>query len=438
ELPILNSAFGDLLIRAVGNTIIHSLWQGIILSLLGGLILIFGQNLTARVRYIFLTGSLIMFLTSIVITFVYQISAEDKVLQIIPGIIPVEQIDGVKAVEPHYSQKILSLGAVMVNYLNDYYSIIVLCWFLVICAKGIRMATGIYTIYQFKRTKVFPVNEYWVQIMAKLCKNLDVGRRVILVESGLAKVPMVIGHFKPVIMIPIGLINALSVEQVEAILAHELAHILRKDFLVNLLQSFMEIIFFFNPAVLWISSLIKEERENCCDDIAIAKTGNKVGYIQALVSCEEYKVAVPALSMAFKGNGGALINRVKRLLGTHSNSLNLIERFIITVCLMSTIIISVAFTVSPPSYYTNSSAPVSTISQTKPIKGERVRSKEVIAELMNRNLIPNKNKFTIRITNDGLYIDGDKQDIKLHRYILNKYVQNPFERLSYTQSVNIN
>jgi bla regulator protein BlaR1 len=80
---------------------------------------------------------------------------------------------------------------------------------------------------------------------------------------------MVIGNLKPVILMPIGLLTALTTEEVEAILMHELAHIKRRDYLVNLLQSLMEIVFFFNPAVLWISQLIKAERENCCDDLAL-------------------------------------------------------------------------------------------------------------------------------------------------------------------------
>ena len=439
ELPILNSAFVNLLIRAVGNTIMHSLWQGIILSILGGFILVFGRRLTARVRYIFLTGSLILFITGVVITFLSQISLEHNTLAVIPQTIPLASLNaGVKIIEPPYVAETLGSVSTIFTYLSNHYSTIVLFWFLIICAKSIRMIIGIYGVYHFKRTKVFPVSDYWNQIMVQLCKRLDINRKITLVESGLAKVPMVLGHFKPVIMIPIGLINSLTIEQVEAILAHELAHVLRRDFLINLLQSFMEIIFFFNPAVLWISSLIKEEREHCCDDIAIAQTGNRLSYIQALVSCEEYQTTTPVYSMAFNGNGGQLLNRVKRLIGTNRKSLNLLERLLITVCLMSTILITAAFTISPPSRYANLTVKVNPTSQTKPIKGERVRGKEVIAELMKNNLIPNKNKFTVRITNEGLYIDGNKQSSKLHKYILKKYVQHPSERLSYTQSVNIN
>ena len=102
--------------------------------------------------------------------------------------------------------------------------------------------------------------------------------------------PVVIGHLKPVILIPLGCLAGLPADQVEAILLHELAHIRRSDYFVNFLQNITESIFFFNPGLLWISSLIKEERENCCDDIALEQTKNKRGLVQALISFKEQEL----------------------------------------------------------------------------------------------------------------------------------------------------
>src|ERR1700749_4616836 len=120
---------------------------------------------------------------------------------------------------------------------------------------------------------------FWNERMQQLAALMGIRQTISLLESGIAKVPMVIGHLKPVILIPIGLLTALSAEEVEAILVHELAHIKRRDYLVNMLQSLMEIIFFFNPAVLWISQLIKTERENCCDDMVVEQSSNRISYI---------------------------------------------------------------------------------------------------------------------------------------------------------------
>ncbi|WP_317169490.1 M56 family metallopeptidase [Mucilaginibacter humi] len=155
-----------------------------------------------------------------------------------------------------------------------------------------------------------------------------------LLESGLTKAPMVIGNLKPVILMPIGLLTALTTAEVEAILVHELAHIKRRDYLVNLLQSLMEIVFFFNPAVLWVSQLIKAERENCCDDLAPAQSSDKVSYVRALLSCEEYQQSVPAYVMAFPGGNGSLFDRVKRIAGNRNHSLNLLEKTMLAICLV--------------------------------------------------------------------------------------------------------
>jgi bla regulator protein BlaR1 len=132
----------------------------------------------------------------------------------------------------------------------------------------------------------------------------------------------------------VGLLSALSADEVEAIIVHELAHIKRRDYLVNLLQSLIEIVFFFNPAVLWISQLIKTERENCCDDLALEQSSNKISYIRALVSCEEYQQALPAYAMAFAGSKNSLLDRVKRLASNRNHSLNIYEKTALAVCLV--------------------------------------------------------------------------------------------------------
>jgi hypothetical protein len=210
----------------------------------------------------------------------------------------------------------------------------VLVWFLIICAKSIQLLVGLIGVRRLKHTKVNQVTVDWYNRLQQLAHSLEIKKRIELLESGLAKVPMVIGALKPVILMPIGLLTALSTEEVEAILVHELAHIKRRDYLVNLLQSLMEIVFFFNPAVLWISQLIKAERENCCDDMVLSQRSNKVSYIRALISCEEYQAAVPAYAMSFAGDKATLMSRVKRMVSNRNHTLNLFEKTVLAVCLV--------------------------------------------------------------------------------------------------------
>jgi bla regulator protein BlaR1 len=125
---------------------------------------------------------------------------------------------------------------------------------------------------------------------------------------------MVIGAFSPVVLIPIGLLSGFSTAQVEAILAHELAHIRRNDYLINMFQSFVEVLFFFHPAIWWLSDRIRAEREHCCDDIALAVCGDKMSLAHALVKVAEWQTA-PRMAMAFASKRPLLLQRVQRVLG---------------------------------------------------------------------------------------------------------------------------
>ncbi len=170
--------------------------------------------------------------------------------------------------------------------------------------------------------------------MQQLAASINVKAKVTLLRSALAKVPMVIGHFKPVILIPAGVFTALPQDEIEAILLHELAHIRRKDYLVNMLQHFCEILFFFNPAVLWLSSLIKDERENCCDDIALNQVKNKKQFIHALISFQEYNMAANNCAVGFPGREGHLLNRVKRIITNNNKTLTNMEKTILATALV--------------------------------------------------------------------------------------------------------
>lgn len=141
---------------------------------------------------------------------------------------------------------------------------------------------------------------------------MRITRPVRLLESCLADVPVVIGHLRPVILAPIGLLSGLPAGQVEAILLHELAHIRRCDYLVNMLQRSAESLFFYNPAVWWISHVMRAERENCCDDVVVAISGDAREYAFALAALEQNRW--PGREAALAASGGNLMKRIRRLL----------------------------------------------------------------------------------------------------------------------------
>lgn len=165
---------------------------------------------------------------------------------------------------------------------------------------------------RLRRTGVAPAPDEWQARLGRLRQRLGLSRPVALMESCLAEVPVVIGFLRPVILLPIGLLTGLSPQQVEAILIHELAHVRRCDYLVSLLQKFVEGLLFYHPAVWWVSGLIRAERENCCDDVVVAAMGDAHGYAATLAALEEIRGS--AREPALAATGGNLMRRVRRLL----------------------------------------------------------------------------------------------------------------------------
>jgi uncharacterized protein (TIGR03435 family) len=134
-----------------------------------------------------------------------------------------------------------------------------------------------------------------------------------LLVSALVQVPTVVGWLRPVVLVPVGALGGLPAEHLEALLLHELAHIRRHDYLINILQSVAESLLFYHPAVWWVSGHIREERELCCDDLAVSINGDALTYARALAQLEAYRPA--HLSAAIAANGGSLADRIARLLG---------------------------------------------------------------------------------------------------------------------------
>lgn len=329
----------DQLMGALCSMLMHSLWQGLLLAATGGLIVTLTKKVSPTVRYNLLTGVLLLFVLGAVVTFVVQLN-QSEIEKASPATVMVPVADKhTVAVIPLVNQSPVKseargLKVTLFNYINTHHNTIVLIWFLIISAKSIQFGVGLQGAYLLKRTKVIAAGNSWQQRIQQLAARLGITQTINLLESGMAKVPMVVGHLKPVILMPIGLLTALSMDEIDAILVHELAHIKRRDYLVNLLQSLAEILFFFNPAVLWISQLIKTERENCCDDMALAETDSKINYLRALVSCEEYQATIPAFAMCLPGNKNTLANRVKRIISNRNHSLNMFEKGLLTICLV--------------------------------------------------------------------------------------------------------
>ncbi len=216
----------------------------------------------------------------------------------------------------------------------------ILLWLLGVVFFSLRLMGGWLYTQRLKSYGTRPLEEGWEQTLRRLCDQLRAPRPARLLESALVKVPMVVGWLRPVILLPASALTGLSPQQLEAIIAHELAHIRRHDYLINLLQVVVETLLFYHPAVWWVSRRIRQEREHCCDDLAVAVCGDSLTYARALLEMEQLRAAGPQLAMA--ADGGSLMNRIQRLVGAQPKHANRFGGLFAGVITLSTLISAVA------------------------------------------------------------------------------------------------
>ncbi len=326
----------DAMIKAVSWTLVHSLWQGIVLAVCAGLIVLATKKSVAALRYNLLSALFVVFLFTVGLTFSYEFTTDDTdtTTRLNLPIVGEEfnneftQTDG------------SNFSNTAIDFLNSNANLIVLLWLLVFAVKLFGIVTAFGNVYRIRNYKTFTPSQYWKDRVAELASQMQIKKSIVLLESALIKIPSVTGFFKPIITVPIGMLSNLPQDQVEAILLHELAHIRRKDYVINLLQHLAEMVFFFNPGLLWLSSLIKDERENCCDDIALDIIGNKTHFVHALISFEEYNNE--KLAVAFAGKKNHLLCRVKRIIYNDNKSLNAVEKTFLSVSLLMVAVILIA------------------------------------------------------------------------------------------------
>jgi len=189
----------------------------------------------------------------------------------------------------------------------------VAAWAAGVLVLSLRLMGGWFLVQRLARTGSRPAGGESGEVFDRLCRRMAVSRPVRLLESTAVRVPMVVGWLRPVVLMPVSALTGLTADQIVAILAHELAHVRRHDYLVNLVQSVAETLLFYHPAVWWLGRRIREEREHCCDDRAVAVCGDRLAYARALAAMEELRSRPWALAPS--AGGKPLLARIRRLLG---------------------------------------------------------------------------------------------------------------------------
>jgi len=291
--------------QALGRALLHFLWQGSLLALLLWMVKSIAP-VSARIRYA--AASLIMLMMPVAL--VVTVAQDIRPAQPIPSILP--------KVSSHAHASAEMPGAILLANLPargpsvGVSGWVVCLWIAGVLLLSLRAAGGWMRAQRLKRL-VLPANGQLEEMMARLKRRLGISAPVRLSMSAMVQVPTVIGWLRPYVLLPVTTITGLSESQLRAILAHELAHIRRHDYLVNLLQTAIETVLFYHPAVWWVGKQMRIERERCCDDIAVAVCGNAIDYAGALAELEQIRGRIPESALA--ATGGELLGRIRRLLG---------------------------------------------------------------------------------------------------------------------------
>ena len=338
ELFIIGIISIDALEKAISWTLIHSIWQGLLCSFLAALILMGTRKARPQLRYWLFTSVFFVFLLINASTLVLELNKAGNSGPIFNSKLTQNHAyssdNAIKTYGSPFAIGANDYSERFIQFMNDHSSMLVAGWFLIFCFQFVRFLVGIGYLNRIKGQRVHRPTLHWMTRMDELASSLNIRHKILLFQSELVKVPVVAGFFKPIILVPMQMMLQLPAKEIEAILLHELAHIRRRDFWVNLLQRIVTLFYFFNPGLLWISSLISDERENCCDEVALEKIGNRKSYISALLSFEELNQSPSALGLAFPGRKNQLLHRVRRILYHQNQTLNNMEKMILTVCLL--------------------------------------------------------------------------------------------------------
>ena len=311
------------LVDAIGWTLLHTLWQGALFALLLGLALVALRTYSAQARYLVAVGFLSAFFLAAGLTAYGHYRQPSEAAALTPVTIaagaerraaPLPGATATPTAEPAPTTA-SSVGLLdrARAYFDRHLPLIVTLWLLGVLVLQLRFLGQLVYVQRLKSYAVSSLPDEWTVRLRALEERLGVRRRVEYLRSHRVESPFTTGWLRPAILLPSRLLDTLGVPELTAILAHELAHIRRNDFAVNVLQTVLGTLFFYHPGVWWMSARIHDEREHCCDDLAVAATGGRIDYARTLVRLQEDQLAAPELAMAY--GGGGFGGRVRRLLG---------------------------------------------------------------------------------------------------------------------------
>ena len=346
------------LIERLGWVLVHSLWQFVVIAILAAVGTHMLRRSSATLRYAFLVTSMGLIVAAPIVTGVVlpasvDIRTENPELfapaneaeplsaatdtaglstfsemprgdapgersGVSPPVpIPNTSASGSSGDNEYRRADTQPLANEVADLLRPFLGWIVSFWGIGVLICSLRPLLGWRTLRRLRRIGISAPSDEILAAFARISKQLGLKRAVQVFNSTLAKGPLVVGYLRPVVLLPMSLVTSIPMPQLEAILAHELAHIRRHDFVINLLQTMVETLFFYHPAVWWLSHRIRIEREHCCDDLVIKLFNNAPDYGRALIAVQQLQGQTTSLALGAKD--GSLLGRIRRIVGVGGN-----------------------------------------------------------------------------------------------------------------------
>lgn len=321
-------------INSLGWTLLHSLWQYALIATVCALILFFTKPFSANFRYLIALSSLAVGILISAITFYkYQQASIEIIIK------PSQQNSAVQFFTENN-------GFNLVSFIENFMNSVVIAWLFGFLIYSLKIFLDYRYCQHLKNQHLSPTPEKWQRILTELAAKVGITSAIELRISTLTIAPCVIGHLKPVVLLPMGLLLGMNQQQIEVILLHELAHVRRNDYLLGLMQAIIKTLFFFNPFLHWISRQIDKEREHACDDIAVTISQNPLLFANTLKEFADMNINSKS-AMNITGNK-LLLTRVTRLFTKQEHTTNSKNSFLATLLILFTsLIVTVCVNATP-------------------------------------------------------------------------------------------
>ena len=298
-------------ISVVGWALIHFVWQGIVLAVVTAVVLRACRQRSANTRYLVACVGLVLMVVTPVVTAGGLWSATGPLPAAVVAT-PSAAPETAAAARVSGADDHLFVSTHPWDLANTVLPSMVFIWLGGVLLLTTRLAGGLWRVRHLRLRSMAQAASSWQAVADRVATRLGLRAVVRVVESRLVDTPTVVGWLRPLILLPIAAVTNLSPAQVEAVLAHELAHVRRHDYLVNVVQALAETLLFYHPAVWWVSRRIRTEREHCCDDVAVAICDDRVTYATALAELEAGRAR--GIGLALAASRGPLLGRVRRVL----------------------------------------------------------------------------------------------------------------------------